>query len=270
MLVDTATRLAVVNLMCPATQLAAESPVYPTMAGPKVYDSRLDPDDAFSGDDTETGPVVVVYTEETKTIQRDGGEAIPHRHFVKVTIMASFYARSEVTLSGPDGDQVAWVDEISEVADAWQEMTLDTLAAQIHRRMTLTDSDAETALFQSIIYGIEKIESTPLRDPSRTSRYATRTLEYWVETDVDMWPTDPAATGLDALPFPLSAVATGLPVGSKARANCERVAAQMRAATAPGVPLAGISVHFNADDTVPARDPDSGVISAQMRVDATT
>ena len=107
MLANLALRLVAVNVLRPYDQLGAAAPKWPTIAGAKVYDSRLDPDDAFSADETETGPVLVVYTEEDKTLGYGDSEIRPHDHHVKLLISASYYTRDTTEFETPDGETMA-------------------------------------------------------------------------------------------------------------------------------------------------------------------
>jgi len=225
MLSRVALRLAAIEALAPYARLA--SGPWPTIAGPRVYDSRQDPIDGL--DEIEVRPVISVYTEETAAEPYASGRSQPDHVTIDLVVELMMLVKGSVTLTLPDGSTVTEGTADAPISERAHEGLLDLLEATVRRRLEgRFDFDAQTELFRKVCKQIPHIGSVPQRDSSRTVRLAARTVVFRCVVPADKWPapslTPAAATGLDRLPEPLRTVAYGLPAGSSGRALCTRIA----------------------------------------------
>jgi len=202
-------RLAAIESLAP---VGAAS--WPTVAGNRVYDSRIDPVDTARSEQEYADalallagrPLVTVYTEDQDN-SRQGTEVaaadLCHVHLVFELMIAEI---GQVTIAGPDGqDRVIEILEAG-AADRRREAIIDLLEAQIRRVMDLRNRMAP--LVELFVMELKSIASDPQRDTNRAGRLALRTLRYHLRIRQDAWGND------NSLPRPLADLFAALPDGS--------------------------------------------------------
>lgn len=228
MLSRVALRLAAVEALSPSA-LAQTGP-WPTIAGPRVYDSRQDPIDGL--DNIESKPLLVVYTEQTEETPYPHGKSKPDDIQVMLVIEALIAARGLVTIDLPDGSQTEVGSVEMPVTERNHEAMLDLLESTVRRRLEgRVDVDTWTQLFRKVAWEIQHVESLPMRDSSRSVRLAGRTIIFKVKVPTDNWP-DPTtsastATGFDRLPEPIKTVAKAVPSTSSAAEVCTKLVSML-------------------------------------------
>jgi hypothetical protein len=253
MLSRLALRLAAVEALCPAAAAAAGP--YPTIAGPRVYDSRQDPIESL--DEMEQRPLLLVYTEQSTSDPYPKGNSSPDATVVLLVVEALIAAKAMVTVEMQDGSTRVVGELEAPIMERDHEALLDLLEATVRRRLEgRYDVDAATQLFRKVAWDIHHVESVPMRDATKTVRLAGRTLTFRVKIPTDRWAepsvTPAAPTGLDRLPEPLRTVALAVPETSSARAACDQVADLLGepdalAALGAGVPADGKGAIFLSD-----------------------
>lgn len=240
-----ALRLAVVEALMPHTALV--SGLYPTIAGRRVYDSRMDALDDAEIERAE--PIAVVYTETQRDETKPGAKTPASIPIITLVIEILVASAGQMVVTTPDGTEET-IDTLAIVqADRQQEALLDLLEAQVRRALDPHSTEQSSALFRRTVVEVRDIESTPLRDAERTVRLAQRTLTFTLRVRETTWPApDSIATGLEGLPEPLRTVALALPAGSSARLMCEAMAPLVAAPT-PLTPLETIAIYAAVDGT---------------------
>lgn len=222
-----ALRLAAVEALCPAASLT--SGMFPTLAGSRVYDSRMDALEALAEDD-QGHPVIFVYTEQSRAVPYGGGKLGSKEHFVDLVIEAGIGVASTITTKAPDGTETTHGTIDFPISDRQTEAVLDVHEALIRRVFDKTAA-APDGLFFKVAMDVQSIESDPLRDVDKTTRLALRTIRFECKVKAEAWPppalTPVALTGLERLPEPLRTVALGLPPAGAPRALCETLAPLM-------------------------------------------
>jgi hypothetical protein len=221
-----ALRLAAVEALCPAAALPAGP--FPTVAGPRVYDSRIDLIQANESPEAlaaalaaiENKPLVSVYTEEQRTEPYGTVKYSASENVVTLVIEAMIAASGVTEVTLPDGttQEVGTIE--APVTSREHEALLDVLEGQVRfllsaRRNEMPAPSAE--LYRKVAMEVRSIESQPLRAADRTLRLAARTIKFEVKIPGESWPS-PTATGLDRFPEPLAMVAKALPAGSSGAA----------------------------------------------------
>ncbi len=208
----TALRLAAIESLRPASLLNTQGP-WPTLAGPRVYDSRIDPIEDLKPGLENRRAAIVVYTEADQGYgsQKRGGP--PFRREVDLV-----FEISQIAAEGAGDDYVAGYA----VSDPELEAELDRIEAEIsyalfYARNGIVVSylrfDSRT-LWRALAGGrVMEPRSHPHRTSEEAVRLAIRTMTWKVQCDDDHWPTltpaDPI-TGFARFPYPLREVANAL------------------------------------------------------------
>lgn len=236
-LARTALRLAVIEALAPHALLAADGP-WPTIAGPRFFDSLVAPLDMTTLE--HRVPVVGVFVDEQTTEGYGSATEVfgQGRQQVKLAfeLVVPFVEEGEVGLG---------------LTDAGLEARLDLLQYQILERLKAA---LHLKPLAAVLLSIGKVASTPWRDPDTQERLSSRRIELDAHIRQDK-PVPATGMGLDLLPDPLRGVARALPPLSAAYALCEALATLL--APEPGLPdLESIAVttSINPDSPAPA-DP---------------
>lgn len=240
MLSRLALRIAVCEALAPHGASA-----WPTIAGKHVYDSRIDP--AAGLDEIEAIPMIVVYTEEQEGRPYSGNRPAD-RQTVTLTIECLMATRVEVEIVADDGSTQKIGGIEAPPTDAQREALLDVLESEVRRVFDQREMRGGADSLRLSAWDVTAVQSVPLRDADRTTRFAQRSLQLAVHIPNDAWP-DPGAprgTGLDALPEPLRSVAKALPEGSPHKAICTLIAARV-AGPATLTPMQGLDLYANVD-----------------------
>lgn len=253
-----ALRLAAIEALCPAALLTVPGNRFPTLAGPRVYDSRIDAIESLSDQDRGQ-PIVIVYTESTKSSPYQGGVHRPNEHFVDLVIEAPIAIGGTMTVQDADGIDVDVGTIETPVTDRQHEAMLDIHEGLIRRVFDRSAAVESAKLFFRVVMEVREIDSEPLRDADKTTRLAQRTLRFVCKVKGDEWPppslSPSALVGLDRLPSPLSIVAAALPAGSAALELCTAAAALIPDAGGL-VQLAGIDIYSGVGRDPIVNDPD--------------
>lgn len=224
-----ALRLATIEALRPTSSIAGNGP-WPTLAGIRVFDSRLDPiEDLGDLGPGEDCPVVCVYTneDEGKAAQARGGP--PFFDTVDLEFEISIVVKVP-----SDADPTVYV--VGEpLTDPELEASLDFLEAQI-RFVLLYGPTGE--IWRHISKSrVHAPHSAPHRSSEEGARLAKRTMKWRVEIRDDCWDPAPATTptGNAVLPNPLQWLAGQLASGSYGAKIIAGLAAEP---TAPVMPLA--------------------------------
>lgn len=263
-----ALRLAAVEALCPAA-LIGTGP-YPTVAGPRVDDSRIDliaaaesPEElAQALSALEDKPLLVVYTEEQQTAPYgDGQFKYPAEENIVTLVIEAMIAGSGVMqIEMPDGTTQSVGTFEAPVTDRQHEAMLDLLEAQVRYILTPKNRAPSATLYNKVAMETRTIHSDPQRASDRTLRLASRTIKFHVKVKGEIWPqvpASPAPTGLDMLPDPLKCVAKGLLSGSSGASLCATIAASIAGAPALPPPLQGVDMYLNLNGVVSETDQDT-------------
>lgn len=249
-LTRTALRLLVIEALCP-TGTAAVGP-WPTIAGPRIYDSRLVPVDDLA--EKERRPVVMVYTDEVEAAPRQTNGRLPQAAQLDLRIEIAIPQIVPYEVEDEDGSIVERQIAGYPRTDPEAEADLDLLEAQVSYALLL--SAFAPTIHKLVGFSIREFSSIPFRSGEERVRMAMRSITFRlgeVRTDCfDMAPTA-AAIGLARLPQPLRAVAEALPLDSYGRAVAERLAG--RVPVAPVItPITGFGLSLDARPSRPV-DP---------------
>lgn len=221
-----ALRLAAVEALCPAASLTSGR--FPTLAGNRVFDSRMDAFEALA-EDEQGHPVIFVYTEQSRAVPYGGGKLGSKEHFVDLVIEAGIAVASTIIVKAPDGTETPQGDIDFPVSDRQTEAVLDVHEALIRRVFDKRAANPD-GLFFKVAMDVQSIESDPLRDADKTTRLALRTIRFECKVKAEAWPEPSLAPiglmGFDRLPEPLRTVANALPAGA-ARTLCASLAPLM-------------------------------------------
>jgi hypothetical protein len=239
MLARLALRLAAIEALCPSAGLAAGGP-WPTIAGPRVYDSRLDPiaaaetaealSSAVAG--LEGKPVVIVYTEDDHILPFEGSRVPVRDYVVTLVIEMMVAAPAYIDVTTPSGATETRIGGVeAPLTDRQHEAVLDMLEAGVRFVLDRENHAPTAVLFRTVARETRQVTSDPQRAADRTLRLALRTLKYHVAVARDAWSRAPAA-GLGGLPEPLRALALALPAGSSGAALCATLAGLLPAPVA--------------------------------------
>lgn len=234
-----ALRLAAIEALCPSLS-AIEGP-WPTIAGNRVYDSRMD---LIEGDqatlaEIEGNPIAIVYTERDETqpygeIKYPAQERICH-----LTVELLIAATGMVEVDNADGTKTTVGSISAPITDRQHEALLDLLEGQVIQllgRRVGEEMPSSAALYNKVAMECRHIASVPQRDADRAIRYAARTLTLTLKIKADSWPQNlnagqSAPSGLGLLPDLLQMVANGLDPSSTGYALCQSMVGLM------GVPV---------------------------------
>lgn len=218
-----------------ALRLAAvEALTGATIAGARVYDSRVDPIAAAATEaeldaalaEFEDKPVLVVYTEEDEARPFDGARVPIRDRVVTLVVEALIASRGQVEVSVEGGSALVPAFD-ARVTDREREALLDLLEAQVGRILIPEHAapGAAAALYRRVAREARSLGSSPLRAGQDGLRRCLRTISLHVQVAQDDWTGVAAgAVGLDRLPQPLRAVAAALPPQSGAAQLCAGLA----------------------------------------------
>jgi len=242
-----ALRLSAIEALCPT------GGPYPTIAGKRVYDSRID---LIAGDDDlssiEPNPLICVYTEDQHALPYGSAKYPAAENVVTLVLELMIAVRGEVEIDNPDGESETVGDIGTPVTDREHEALLDLLEAQAVYLLDPKNMAPSAAIFTKVAWELQSVHSDPQRAADRSVRIAARTVKLHVKVKKEAWPpfpVSPAPTGLALYPEPMATVAAMLPAGSAARALCTRLAPYAPQPAAP-IPLDGINlaVSLGSDD----------------------
>ncbi len=248
-----ALRLAAIEALCPSAALASGGAL-PTIAGPRVYDSRIDLISTSEGPDAiaaalaalENKPLIVVYTEEG-SLNPYGEVKFPAAEETVTLVVETMIAVSgSMEIEQPDGSTQTIGTIEAPVTDRQHEAFLNILASQVNRLLNLKNRAPSSTLLYAVAMEIRMVHSDPQRAADRTLRLATRTLKFHVKVKTEVWP-DVAG----ALPEPLASVAAGLAPGSSGALLCASLLPLIPGAPALPAQLAGIDIRANLDGSQP-------------------
>lgn len=211
-LAATALRLAAVEALSPFAQHGAADPVWPTFAGPQVFDSLISPV-ALPGL-VEKLPVIVVSTDAGKVEARGSAPDVTIAGDGKATLTLAFEIMVPVLTRGEQGEAVALVGP----TDAMAKAILELIEDQIRQR--LIEARMNGAL-RHVLQAIEEVESQPYTDPDTETPLSATRLELKCHIrQPELWPQAPPAGPFALLPQPLRDVAGALPAGSYGATIC--------------------------------------------------
>lgn len=172
----------------------------PTMAGDKVFDSRLDPYQ-FDAGDTDI-PAIAVYTDDDLSeLVNTASNSTPFRRRHTLRIEATIGSCDTLTIDGQTGKGY-----LLPVTDAQLEARLDLFEQQIRWALINRADRPITAAWQSLVIRTHHVHSHATRDESGNNRLASRVMIFSVETRDDCGPNyalgqAPQQVPLDLSPF---------------------------------------------------------------------
>jgi len=256
-----ALRLATIEALAPT------GGPYPTIAGRRVYDSRID---LIAGDDDlsaiESNPLICVYTEDQHALPYGSVKYPADENVVTLVCELMLAVRGEVEIDAAGGGVEVVGEDGVPVTDREHEALLDLLEAQVCYILDPKNRAPSAAIYSAVAWEIRSIHSDPQRAADRAVRIAARTVKLHVKVRKEAWPSlpsTPTPTGVDLLPEPLRAVAKALPANSSAAALLARIAAYAPQPTAP-LPLEQIAVGFDLGGSPNATTPASADSAAQI------
>lgn len=219
MLAAEALRLAAIEVLCP-TAAAIAGGGFPTLAGPRVLDSR-----AVAIEDLDRSrdytPVLALYTPESGVSLRGPLAAVDD---TIADAVLDVVAELAITSSDDRGD---FADAMADT-DPEARLVLAALCAQVRCQL---DRAASGGLWRSLVNHIIKIEEQTFAVPDLGLRWQRVTMRFHCQIHDDDFDGD-------GLPQPLRSVFEALPVESYAKAKLGALG-QYFIATAPP-PLEGI------------------------------
>ncbi|MDQ2080480.1 hypothetical protein RA307_09835 [Xanthobacteraceae bacterium Astr-EGSB] len=230
-----ALRIATLEALRPTAAIVSDThPAggpWPTLAGARVYDSRIDPVDDLAA--SERRPVIVIYTDEDNSdpAQKAGGP--PYKRIVDLVVELSVIALGLVG----EGEEEAYVVGTA-YTDAELEIELDLLEAQA--RFALHYGPTGAIWRKLTGRKVIDIHSLPHRTSEEGDRLALRTVRIKLVIPDDCY--DPAPSGSEAgndrLPEPLRGVIIALAATS--------YGAKLAQGIAPAVPAMPAAVSLDA------------------------
>jgi hypothetical protein len=214
MLSAEAARLAALEVLCPKAALDADSG-YPTLAGPRVFDSRLVGIDDLEPDAKFT-PCLALFTTDASAAPRGEAAAVDDAE-----TLGTIEIVAELAIAGTDDDGTPFADAMP--ADDWDaRLVLAALCAQVRRLLTY---DERGYLFRRFVLRIARWEEETFAIPNLGARWHRVTMRLTMALPDDEFGD---AAGL---PEPLKALADLLPEGAPA-----------------AIRLAALAQHFAAVD----------------------
>lgn len=221
-----ALRLAAIEALAPSAFAAGSQ--WPTIAGPRVYDSLQ-----TALDDTalrEAVPILVVYTEDERATPQGRADYPADASTVTLIVEAMIGLPGRLEMDGKGGGTVVLPQP--SLSDQLHEAMLDALEAQVRLALSPSSYTGEGAAYRFVAMELRGIESLPWRSAEQADRLAVRTISLTVRVRETAWPRPgfvaQDASGTDALPQPLRTVALALAPGSPGRMVCESVAELLR------------------------------------------
>ena len=257
----TALRLTAIEALMPSALIGMTSPAWPTSAGNRVYDSRIDPiataetqeayDAAIAA--IENKPVITIYTEDDHSLPYGSERVWPGQQTVTLIAELMIAARETVVIEGPDGSHTVGAIG-APVTSRQHEALLDALDAQVRYALDITRILPTSDMLRLVAMECASIHDDPQRTADRTARLALRTVKFHVRVKKEVYPdfvVSPAPTGIERLPSPLREVARALPSTSSGRALCVTLSDFV-----PGLPtlpatLTGVDIRAAVDGRIP-------------------
>ncbi len=248
-----ALRIAAVETLAPE-QNAANGP-WLTAAGPRVYDSRIDPVALATTVDEyeqalgalENKPLITIYSEDDHR-QPYGSQTIwPDEQTVTLVaeIMIPQIGQIAVEVPDPANPGQTITQQVGTLTpgatDREREGLLDLIDSQVRRAFDTRNRLAP--LFAAVFMECRQISDDPQRDAHRTARLAMRTVKFHIKIKKEVWP----APGQSGLPAPLSTIAGMLPAGTSAANLCAVVAGALSGTPALPEQLTGLMIFSQLD-----------------------
>lgn len=206
-----ALRLAIVEALAPAAEVAAANPTWPTIAKHRVFDSAAGVRSP-SEDPTARLVTVAVYSVDAEADAR--GE---HYGFDAALTNSTIAIECDVTVLAQEGDDI---EEGIVASDPASEAILDLVAGQIVHCLELGPTGAAYREIRTRLTGVAEMG---MRDETTGARYARRTLRLTIAHPGDDWST----WRVGGLPWPASLVASLVPTNGYAGAILAQVAAAL-------------------------------------------
>lgn len=228
MLSAEAVRLVAIEILCP-TAASLSGTGFPTLAGPRVFDSRSASLSEIDRDQTYT-PVVSLYTRRSGTSPR--GEASSFLDTSATTVL-EVVAELAVVARDPDarpGIDPDYVDAMAD-GDPVARLVLGALAGQIRSLLT---QQADGLAWRRLVRQVNGYSEETFAIPEFGLRYQRLSLVFDLSIQDDDF--DLAAGGL---PEPLRSVHADLPEQSYAKAKLTELAAHFVAE--PSITLSAVN-----------------------------
>ena len=206
MLAAEAMRLAAYEALVPTDRLADANPVWPTLAGDRVFDSQaIRVEDLAQGSDFT--PSIALYTDDSRSVRRGDG-ATSTIGFATATLTVV----CELSVAASD-DSGAFADAMA-ASDPKARLVLGALCSQV--RQTLVRGPTSEA-FRRIVKSIDEIRIDQFALPEMGLRWMRSTMSFSCTIADDEF-TDGAG-----LPQPLRRLMEALPEESYAKAKLEEL-----------------------------------------------
>lgn len=221
MLSAEAARLAAIEVLCPTSVLAAAGP-FPTLAGDRIFDSRLVGIDDLDADAKFT-PCLALFTAEASSAPRGEIAAVDDASAESVLeIVAELAVASRDEAGAPFADAMP--------ADDWDaRLVLAALCGQVRRLLMY---DERGRLFRRFVRRVVRWEEETFAIPQLGARWHRVTMRLTLSLPDDEF-ADTAG-----LPEPLATLAGLLPADSPAAVKLATLAVHFKAVSR--TPLAGI------------------------------
>jgi len=212
MLTAEAARLAALEVLCPTAAIAVDAG-YPTLAGHRVFDSRLVGIDDLDADAKFT-PVLALFTSETSATAR--GEIAGYDDTASQCVLEIV---AELAVAGKDEDGQPFADAMP--ADDWDaRLVLAALCGQVR---CLLEFDERGYLFRRFIRHVMRWEEETFSIPQLGARWHRVTMRATLSLPDDEFTEAPG------LPGSLGVLAGLLPAGSPAAKKLQVLAAHFAA-----------------------------------------
>lgn len=151
--------------------LAGSDDDRPTMAGPLVFDSKMDPIVIDEGE--VMAPVVIVYSDKTELVRREAGSGGPLFSAAETTLIV------ELAVASFTKGDVKIITTDPEI-----EAVLDVFEWEVWRRLTDPYAEANKP-FLALVKGVTEYTSVPGRAADQANRIAMRQITMTVQTAID-------------------------------------------------------------------------------------
>jgi hypothetical protein len=212
MLAAEAMRLAAYEALVPTERLADADPIWPTMAGDRVFDSQaIQIEDLSAGADFT--PSIALYTDDSRSVRRgDGARSTIGFATATLTVVC------ELSVMASD-DNGAFADAMAST-DPKARLVLGALCSQV--RQTLVRGPTSEA-FRRIVKSIDEIRMDQFALPEMGLRWMRSTMSFSCSIADDEFTDD------GGLPQPIRRLMETLPANSHALAKLTELAALFRA-----------------------------------------
>lgn len=223
--------------LCVSACLKGDGNSRPTIAGGRIYDSKIGDVSPESFVDDAKATVILLTDQDEGQALSDQNGGPPFRRMIDLVVEFGM----TLAVKDEDGYSVGYPD-----TDARLESSLDLLEFQIIRRLSY-DPGEMPVLFRRIAR-IRKYDNHRQVLDDTGVKIACRILTLTCDVSDDqtqIYPGDHVPTGLDLLPEPLRSVAAALPADSAGADVCQGLIASLTPLTVQ--PLDGIDVEYDAD-----------------------